>query len=487
MSSKSDRSKRAGSGVAMSAGDANQDLQPIRFGSSESEAQVRSLLSKADTMRVRVRLADEQDVEGHLFGGGDSSLVLALQLSGDDDVEGHAISIHFPDAEQARRFRNELLAAGVLTATLAMGAGAGVALAPHQTGTATAPTQATVFMDTSAQAREGGSLTQSRTLSIPVGSASDTAQKARDAAAASGVTGPALKSETGSQSKGTTNAINPAAADAARTQAGLSGSLAGSSSTDTPTIQSERVREGGLLSEGSSVSTPQGATSQSAADQINAEIAGARAATPADAATQAREGGALSQSGANPMAAADAARTQAGITGSLAGSTTAKETPAIPQGAAPMSAADQINAEIAAARAGAQADASIPQAAAPMSAADQINAEIAAARAAATPAADAQTQAREGGALGETGVNPMAAADAARTQAGISGSLAGTPTGDASTKAREGGSLSQSTTSSPAVDYSGKPLPDGTSPSSPSSPSSPGVDYSGKPLPPTEE
>ena len=55
--------------------------------------------------------------------------------------------------------------------------------------------------------------------------------------------------------------------------------------------------EGGLLSEGSSVSTPQGATSQSAADQINAEIAGARAATPADAATQAREGGALSHAG----------------------------------------------------------------------------------------------------------------------------------------------------------------------------------------------
>src|SRR4029077_4927336 len=49
MSSKSDRSKGAGSGVAMSAGDASQDLQPVRFGSPESEAQVRSLLSKADT------------------------------------------------------------------------------------------------------------------------------------------------------------------------------------------------------------------------------------------------------------------------------------------------------------------------------------------------------------------------------------------------------------------------------------------------------
>ena len=466
-----DRNEGADSGVAMSAGNANQDLQPIRFGSAESEAQVRGLLSKVDTMRVRVSLADEQDVEGHLFSGGDQTLVLALQVA-DDDVEGHAISIHFPDAEQARRFRNELLAAGVLTATLAMGVGTGVALAPHQTGTAAAPaSQATVFMDTSAQAREGGALTQSRTLSIPVGSASDVAQKAQ--AAESGLTGPALKSAVGSQSKGAA-AVNPAAAaDAARTQAGITGSLAG-----TPTV---------------------------------------------DTSTKAREGGALSESIVNPAAAADAARTQAGITGSLAGSTSAAEKPAIPQGSAPvpaaqqisdeiaaargaaqagaaasasipqgapaLSAADQINAEIAAARgaaeAGAAASASIPQGAPALSAADQINAEIAAARAAATPAADAQTQAREGGALGETGVNPMAAADAARTQAGITGSLAGTPTGDASTKAREGGALSeQSATSSPKVDYSGKPLP--PEPTS-SSPTSPGVDYTGKPLPPVDK
>src|SRR5256885_13739857 len=183
MSSKSDRSKGAGSGVAMSAGDANQDLQPIRFGSAESEAQVRGVPSKVDTMSVRVRLADEQDVEGHLFGVGDQSLVLALQLSGDDDVEGHAISIHFPDAEQARRFRNELLAAGVLTATLAMGVGTGIALSPHQTGTAAVPpTSATVFLDTGAQAREGGSVLQTTTLAIPLGPPSDLATKARKVA-----------------------------------------------------------------------------------------------------------------------------------------------------------------------------------------------------------------------------------------------------------------------------------------------------------------
>src|SRR5947208_30244 len=221
-----DRNEGADSGVAMSAGNANQDLQPIRFGSAESEAQVRGLLSKADTMRVRVSLADEQDVEGHLFSGGDQTLVLALQVA-DDDVEGHAISIHFPDAEQARRFRNELLAAGVLTATLAMGVGTGVALAPHQTGTAAAPaSQATVFMDTSAQAREGGALSES--------------------------------------------IVHPAAAaDAARTQAGITGSLAGSTSAaEKPAI-------------------PQGSAPVPAAQQISDEIAAARGAAQAGAAASA--------------------------------------------------------------------------------------------------------------------------------------------------------------------------------------------------------
>ena len=416
MPSKSDRNKGAGSGVAMSAGDANQDLQPIRFGSAESETQVRSLLSKADTMRVRVRLADEQDVEGHLFGGGDKSLVLALQLSGDDDdVEGHAISIHFPDAEQARRFRNELLAAGVLTATLAMGVGTGVALAPHQTGTAAAPaSQATVFMDTSAQVREGGAIAQSGSLAIPVGSASDIAQKAQ--AAESGLTGPALKTQVGSQSKGAP-AVNPAAAaDAARTQAGITGSLAGSSSA-------------------------------------------------ADSPTRAREGGTIA---VNPAAAADAARTQAGITGSLAGSSSAADSPTrareggamgavnpaaaadafAPQAASPESAAQQINDEIAAARSAAQGDAAaraaVPQGAQALSAADQINAEIAAARASAASSGDTAANARESGALSQASTTPAPKVD-------YSGKpLPPEPTSPSDTSSSQSG---------PAVDYSGKPVP----------------------------
>ena len=340
MPSKSNQSKGAGSGVAMSAGDAKQDLQPIKFGSTESEAQVRGLLSKVDTMRVRVRLADEQDVEGHLFGGGDQSLVLALQLSGDDDVEGHAISIHFPDAEQARRFRNELLAAGVLTATLAMGVGTGVALAPHQTGTAAVPpTQATVFLDTGAQAREGGSVLQSSTLAIPVGSASDLANKAREAAPAGTVGTDAAARE------GAAVSLNQsAAADAARTEAGVTGSLAGSTTgtAGNPAAAADAAR-------------------------VQAGITGSLAGTPSsDASTRVREAGALSE--VNPAAA-----------------------PGIPQASAPVPAAQQISDQIAAAgataRAGAAASAAIPRGAPALSAADQINAEIAAAQAAATPAA----------------------------------------------------------------------------------------------------
>jgi len=487
MSSKSDRNKGAGSGVAMSAGDATQDLQPIRFGSAESEAQVRSLLSKADTMRVRVRLADEQDVEGHLFGGGDTSLVLALALSGDDDdVEGHAISIHFPDAEQARRFRNELLAAGVLTATLAMGVGTGIALAPHQTGTAAAPaSQATVFMDTQTQAREGA-ITQSGSLAIPVGSASDIAQKAQ---AAESVTGPALKSQVGSQSKGATTVNPSAAADAARTEAGVTGSLAGSTTgtagnpaaaadaartqagitgslagSSTGSDTSTRTREAGALSESNPVAAGDAARTQAG---ITGSLAGS---STGDASTKVREGGALSETAVNPAASADAARAAAGITGSLAGSSTARETPAqqindeiaaarvadqtgaaasaaIPQGASALSAADQINAEIAAAQASAQAGAAaIPQGASALSAADQIKADIAAAQAAATPAADAQTQAREGGALSQASATPT-----------------------------------------PKVDYSGKPLPPEPTSSSPTSSPSPTTTDAGKPLPPLDK
>jgi hypothetical protein len=156
MPSADDRRKGTGSGVAIrSTEDASGNSQGVRFGSPGAEARVRALLNKTETLHVHLSPADEQDVEGHLWAAGDTTAVLARVSLDDDDVEGHAISIHFPDADRARRFRNELLAAGVLTATVAMGVGTGIALAPsHQADTA-APAAAVTMTDTSAQQREG--------------------------------------------------------------------------------------------------------------------------------------------------------------------------------------------------------------------------------------------------------------------------------------------------------------------------------------------
>jgi hypothetical protein len=49
-------------------------------------------------------------------------------------VEGHALSLHFPSVKEANDFRRNLLAAGLITATLAVGAGGGMAIASAASG-----------------------------------------------------------------------------------------------------------------------------------------------------------------------------------------------------------------------------------------------------------------------------------------------------------------------------------------------------------------
>ena len=64
--------------------------------------------------------------------------------------------------------------------------------------------------------------------------------------------------------------------------------------------------------------------------------------------------------------------------------------------------------------------------------------------------------------MSESAVNPAAAADAARTAAGITGSLAGSSSAaDSPTKAREGGSVSQQNQASDSAkqDWAGKRIP----------------------------
>ncbi len=228
MASVDDR-QTAGPPVAMGSGDKGGGNQEVRFTSAQGEERVRSLLAKGGPLKVRVSIPTDEDVEGHAL---DSATVLARVALDDDDVEGHAISIHFPDVDQARHFRNALLAAGVLTATVALGAGAGAVLAPSHQGSAVgSSTQTTVFMDTSALAREGGTIAASRSLSIPVGSASDLA-KVREAASGGAASANAATKARERGSIGASTANPTASAAAAQTAAGLHGSLAGSA-TDT--------------------------------------------------------------------------------------------------------------------------------------------------------------------------------------------------------------------------------------------------------------
>ena len=89
---------------------------------SDDEAWVKEL---SESGKVRIRIPADSDTEGH-----ESSSVLTVLVGADDDddVEGHALSLHFPSAHEANEFRRNLMAAGLITATLAVGAAGGYAI-----------------------------------------------------------------------------------------------------------------------------------------------------------------------------------------------------------------------------------------------------------------------------------------------------------------------------------------------------------------------
>lgn len=175
MGSQQDR-PGAGSSAAIGSGGMTGNYQQVLFTSAEGEGRIRSRLAKGEPIKVNLRVPSDQDVEGHALG---DTAVLALAAF-DDDVEGHAISIHFPDVEQARHFRNNLIAAGALTATLALGVGV-TALAPGAQVAPTSPNQA-VWMDTSVGLREAGVIAASGTVGGLSGT--ETAANAREGGAA---------------------------------------------------------------------------------------------------------------------------------------------------------------------------------------------------------------------------------------------------------------------------------------------------------------
>jgi hypothetical protein len=195
-------------------------MREVRFASAEGERSIRSKLVKGAPIAVRIRISPDNDVEGHSL---DDAVVLAIAQFDDSDVEGHALSIHFPNAEQARHFRNEVIAAGALTATLALGVGLSqlapsAQLGQSQVGSGTQ--SAAVWMDTSAGAREGS------LSSLSVGAQGGTAAQARE----------------GSPSSVSVGAQGGTAAQA-REGGGLSSSSVGAQSETAA-----QAREGGLSS-----------------------------------------------------------------------------------------------------------------------------------------------------------------------------------------------------------------------------------------------
>ena len=74
--------------------------------------------------RVELRY-DDNDVEGH----GGSNPRYKVILEGDDDTEGHAMTLNFPTREEAEAFRKRLMLAGVLAGTIVLGAAGGIGLA----------------------------------------------------------------------------------------------------------------------------------------------------------------------------------------------------------------------------------------------------------------------------------------------------------------------------------------------------------------------
>jgi hypothetical protein len=77
---------------------------------------------------LRVRAVEPPDTMGHALAE-DTITVIVRQ---EDDLEGHTMSLHFPSAEDAKRFQKRLIISGALAASLVVGVG-GAQLATHQT------------------------------------------------------------------------------------------------------------------------------------------------------------------------------------------------------------------------------------------------------------------------------------------------------------------------------------------------------------------
>ena len=115
-------------GYTLTIGDLSQ-VVPMAFPDATVAQQLATRLKSGDDQALSVRItpAEESDVEGHLRS---SAVSITIQLD-DDDVEGHAMSVHFPSVAEADRFRKRLIAVGLLAGTIAIGS-AGAAVIANQ-------------------------------------------------------------------------------------------------------------------------------------------------------------------------------------------------------------------------------------------------------------------------------------------------------------------------------------------------------------------
>jgi hypothetical protein len=109
--------------------DAQHHAAAVRL-TSDDEAWVKKLSDAGKP--VRIRIPEGADTEGHEL----STAVAVVVDTDDDDTEGHALSLHFPSIHDANEFRRRMLAAGLITATIAVGAAGGVGLGTAISGSA---------------------------------------------------------------------------------------------------------------------------------------------------------------------------------------------------------------------------------------------------------------------------------------------------------------------------------------------------------------
>lgn len=107
--------------------DLDGSVYPIQFVDPADAERLSGSLAEGQQVRIQVVADDDTDVEGHALSK--SAAAQLTLLGGDDDTEGHAISVHFPTAGDAREFRNRLLVTGAIVGSVTLaGLGAGVAL-----------------------------------------------------------------------------------------------------------------------------------------------------------------------------------------------------------------------------------------------------------------------------------------------------------------------------------------------------------------------